>query len=94
MADISDEWIEDKTSNENRSGSTVYVYHPIDIYWRHVFSINTSIEFPQFVVLTKLVKCFLSLSHGNAGVERNFSERRRPVSDERVSLSEHSTNGL
>ena len=92
MADISDEWMEDKTSNENRSESTVY--HPIDMYWRHVFSIRTSTGSLQFVVLTKLVKCLLSLSHGNAGVERGFSENRHLVSDERASLSRQFINGL
>ena len=30
MADISDEWMEDKTSKENRSESIIY--HPIDRY--------------------------------------------------------------
>ena len=30
MADISDEWMEDKASKENRSASIIY--HPIDMY--------------------------------------------------------------
>ena len=94
MTDISDEWIEDKTSNENRSESTVDVYHPINIYWRHVFSIKTSTGFPQFVVFTKLVKCLLFLSDGNTDVERSFSECRHLVSDERASLSRQSIDGL
>ena len=94
MADISDEWMEDKASNENRSTSTVYAYHPIDMYWRHVFSIKISTGFPQFVVLTKLIKCLLSLSRGNANVERDFSENRHLVPHKRESLNRQSMDGL
>ncbi|CAF1285781.1 unnamed protein product [Rotaria magnacalcarata] len=92
MTDISDEWMEGKTGNENQNEPTAY--HPIDIYWRHIFSIKTSTGSLQFIVLTKLVKRLLSLSHGNADVERSFSKNRHLVSDERASLSEQSINGL
>ncbi|CAF1531235.1 unnamed protein product [Adineta ricciae] len=91
MADIPDDWIENKTGDEDQSETTIY--HPIDTYWHHVFSVKTSTGSPQFVVLTKLVKCLLSLSHGNADVERGFNENRHLVSDERAFLSEQSVNG-
>jgi len=54
----------------------------------------TTIGTPQYLVLTKLVKYLLSLSHGNSDVERGFSQNNHVVSDDRSSLSEASINGL
>jgi len=48
----------------------------------------------QYLTLSKLIKCVLSLSHGNSDVERGFSESKHIVTDERSSLSDVSINGL
>ena len=48
----------------------------------------------KFVVLPKLIKSLLSLSHDNADVERGFSENAALITDDRSSLSEISINGL
>ena len=48
----------------------------------------------KFVVLPKLIKSLLSLSHGNADVERGFSENAALITDDRSSLSDISINGL
>ncbi|CAF4553885.1 unnamed protein product [Rotaria sp. Silwood2] len=48
----------------------------------------------KFLILSKLVKSILSLSHGNADVERGFSENASLVTDDRSSLSNASINGL
>ena len=42
----------------------------------------------------KVVKTALVLGHGNAEVERGFSESGKGVTDERVRLSEASINGI
>ncbi|CAF1297097.1 unnamed protein product [Rotaria sp. Silwood1] len=90
MADIPEDWIKRNTNSLNN----VVEYVPIDTYWYHVFSTHTTIGTPQYVTLTKLVKCLLSLSHGNSDVERGFSQNNHLVSDERSSLNEASINGL
>jgi hypothetical protein len=90
MADIPEDWIKTSTNSLNN----VIEYVSIDKYWYHVFSTPTTIGTPQYVTLTKLVKCLLSLSHGNSDVERGFSQNNHLVSDERSSLNESSINGL
>ncbi|CAF1074423.1 unnamed protein product [Adineta steineri] len=90
MADIPEEWIKRSSSSLN----DIVEYVPIDEYWHHVFSTYTPNGTPQYVALTKLVKCLLSLSHGNSDVERGFSQNNNLVSDERSSLNEVTINGL
>ena len=91
MADIQEEWFRKGTVSSNN----IIEYLPIDKYWYKIFSTaTTSIGTPQYVVLIKLVKCLLSLSHGNSDVERGFSENNHLVSDDRSSLNEVSINGL
>ena len=80
---IPDEWF--KKSNG---------YHPIDYYWQRVFTLKTNTGANQFIALAKLVKCALALSHGNADVERGFSENAFLLSDDRSLLSVASINGL
>jgi hypothetical protein len=89
LADILEDWI--KTSTNSSNNITEYV--PIDKYWYHVMSTVTIIGTPQYLVLTKLVKYVLSLSHSNSDVERGFSQINHLVSDDRSSLSEASTTG-
>lgn len=90
MADIPEDWIKTSTG----SSSNILEYVPIDKYWYHIFSTTTTIGTPQYVTLTKLIKCLLSLSHGNSDVERGFSQNNHLVSNERSSLNESSINGL
>ena len=90
MADIPDEWIKKSTN----SSSNIVEYVPIDKYWYQVLSTTTSTGTSQYLVLIKLVKCLLSLSHGNSGVERGFSQNNNLVSDDRSLLNESSINGL
>ncbi|CAF3440502.1 unnamed protein product [Rotaria socialis] len=90
MADIPEEWFRKTTVYSDH----IIEYLPIDKYWYRIFSTATSTGTPQYVVLTKLVKCLLSLSHGNSDVERGFSENNHLVPDDRSSLNEASINGL
>ena len=48
----------------------------------------------KFPYVMKVVKTALVLRHGNAEVERGFSESGKSVTDERVRLSEASINGI
>ncbi|CAF2177064.1 unnamed protein product [Rotaria magnacalcarata] len=75
MADIPEEWFRKTTVSSDQ----IIEYLPIDKYWYRIFSTATSIGTPQYVVLTKLVKYLLYLSHGN---------------NDRSSLNEASINGL
>ncbi|CAF2981368.1 unnamed protein product, partial [Rotaria sp. Silwood2] len=90
LADIPEEWYKKDTMSSN----DVMEYVPIDKYWHQVLSSVTSIGTPQYVALAKLVKCLLSLSHGNSDVERGFPQNNHLVTDERSSLNEASINGL
>ena len=47
----------------------------------------------SFCVLTKVIKCALSLSHGNAGNERSLPVNKK-LSKERTGLSITTLNGL
>jgi hypothetical protein len=70
MADIPDDWFKKIIDSSNNA----IEYVPIDKYWHQVLSTVTSTGVPQYLVLIKLVKCLLSLSHGNSDVERGFSQ--------------------
>ena len=48
----------------------------------------------KFSVLGKVIKCALSLYHGNADSERNLSINKNTLSKERSSLSITALNGL
>ncbi|CAF2072025.1 unnamed protein product [Rotaria magnacalcarata] len=89
MADIPEEWFRKTTVSSDQ----IIEYLPIDKYWYRIFSTATSIGTPQYVVLTKLVKYLLYLSHGNSD-SRGFSENNHLVPDDRSSLNEASINGL
>jgi hypothetical protein len=69
-------------------------YHSIDYYWKNVFTLKTNTGADKFIALAKLVKCALALSHGNADVERGFSENAFLLTDDRSLLSDASINGL
>ncbi|CAF1095295.1 unnamed protein product [Adineta steineri] len=69
-------------------------YHSIDYYWKHIFTLKTNTGIDKFLALPKLIKCVLALSHGNADVERGFSENAFLLTNERSLLSHASINGL
>ncbi|CAF4676030.1 unnamed protein product [Rotaria socialis] len=69
-------------------------YHAIDYYWKHVFTLKTNTGTDKFIALPKLLKCVFALSHGNADVERGFSENAFLLTDDRSLLSDASINGL
>ena len=48
----------------------------------------------KFSVLTKVVKCALTLSHGNADNERTLSANKKTLTKDRTNLSPATPNGL
>ena len=69
-------------------------FQSIDYYWKNILTLKTISGTEKFISLAKLVKCALSLSHGNADVERGFSENAFLLTDDRSLLSDASINGL
>lgn len=65
----------------------------LDEVWVRIFSLKNEDGAPRYPLVGKLVKALLSLAHGNADVERGFSENRRMLL-ERSRLSIASVNGL
>ena len=63
-------------------------------YWENILSNVTSLGIPKCPTLGKLVKAALTLSHGQAHVERGFSLNKILVTTSRSCLNERSINGL
>ena len=66
----------------------------VDLYWENILSNVTSLGIPKYPMLGKLVKAALTLSHGQAHVERGFSLNKNLVTASRSCLNERSINGL
>ena len=66
----------------------------VDHFWRKVDELKDSSGERKFPSIMKVVKMALVLGHGNAEVERGFSESGKSVTDDRVRLSETSINGI
>ena len=81
--DIPEEWAQ-------KDGSAVRV----DQYWSKVLKLKRVPGNQKFSVLGKVIKCALSLSHGNADNERSLSINKKTLSKERSSLSITALNGL
>ena len=81
--DIPEEWAQ-------KDGLAVRVYQ----YWSKELKLKSVSGSQKFGVLGKVIKCALSLSHGNADNERSFSINKNTLSKERSSLSITALNGL
>ena len=81
--DIPEEWAQ-------KDGSAVRV----DQYWSKVLKLKSVSGSQKFSMLGKVIKCALSLSHGNADNERSLSINKNTLSKERSRLSITALNGL
>ena len=81
--DIPEEWVQ-------KDGSAVGV----DQYWSKVLKLKSVSGSQKFNMFGKVIKCALSLSHGNADNERSLSINKNTLSKERSSLSITALNGL
>jgi hypothetical protein len=66
----------------------------IDQYWSHVLKLKDAMGQPKYPNLMLIVKPALSLSHGQADVERGFSLKKRIACDSRVSLNQKTITAL
>lgn len=66
----------------------------IDFYWREIFSLKSSLGHIKYPELTRLIKCILVLSHGNADSERGFSQVSKFLLDSRTQLSAASISAI
>ena len=80
---IPEEWAQ-------KDGSAVRV----DQYWSKVLKLKSVSGSQKFSVLGNMIKCALSLSHGNADSERSLSINKNTLSKERSSMSITALNGL
>ena len=65
----------------------------MDHFWRATFKTVAEMLEEKLKELMKLIKICCSLSYGQDGVERGFSDTKRIVSD-RVPLNDESVKGL
>jgi len=66
----------------------------IDTYWQTFFIQTNATGNLKYPCVTKIVKSCLSLVHGSADVERNFSTSGKMLTDERSSMGERILNAL
>ena len=66
----------------------------IDHYWDKVLQLKHSLGRERFCVLTKVIKCAICLSHGNADTERSLSVKKKTLTKGRTKLSIVTLNGL
>lgn len=59
----------------------------IDYYWRQFIYIEDSSKNLKYPIISEVIKASLSLTHGNADVERNFSNSGRVLTDEKTAMS-------
>lgn len=65
---------------------------PVDHYWSLFLNkqhVAGGLKYPN---LSKVIKCSLSLSHGNAHIERGFSVSGNILTEERTKMSERTLN--
>ena len=78
--EIPQSWVTEKDKKGNEQPVRV------DKYWANIFGLTTAAGRPRFTVLPKVVKCALTLSHGNADTERSLSQNKKILTKERTSM--------
>lgn len=79
---LSDEW------KLLRLENLIYVSEQrIDHFRRQVFNMKNSMDGPKFPLITNVVKCALSLSHGSADVERGFLISGKVLTEDKSAMS-------
>ena len=72
--DIPEEWM------NKEDGSSVSIDH----YWNKALKLKSVVGSQRFCVLTKVIKCAICLSPGNADNERSLSVNKKTLSKERT----------
>ena len=69
-------------------------YESIDVYWSKVGKMTRPTGERKYPALMKLARIALTLSHGNADVERGFSKNKLLLTSHRMRLEMPAINGL
>lgn len=95
---LSDEWtiyqLETITEEWYKEFEEPQTFIRVDHFWRKIDDLKDVMGEKKFPSIMKVVKTALILGHGNAEVERGFSESGKSVTDDRVRLSEAPINGI
>ncbi|KAH3714986.1 hypothetical protein DPMN_057689 [Dreissena polymorpha] len=83
-SEITAEWSKDENGNNVR----------IDHYWNKVTELKSKSGLLKYPVMMQVIKSALTISHGNADVERSLSDNKNTVTPERASLGMETINGL
>ena len=73
-----------KTKGLNENGEEILLKERVDHYWRKIELMKNAVGDLKYPLIIKVVKAALSLAHGNAEVERGFSESGKYVTKDRV----------
>ena len=87
-AEIPKDWTEETM----KDGSKKYLR--VDKYWAIVLSLNNAAGNDRFKVLLKVIKCALTLAHGNADTERILSVNKKIMTKERANTNQSTLIGI
>ena len=76
-----------EAKGQNSDGTAYVKYKRLDSYWHRIIQMTDHHGEPKYQTLATVVKLALSISHGQADVERGFSVNKMILTD-RTSLSE------
>ena len=65
----------------------------VDHFWCKVFD-HTDASGDQFLVLPRMVKCALSLSHSNTDAERSYSINKKMLAKQNMKMNDQTAVGL
>lgn len=66
----------------------------VDSYYNKIFSLKNDRGDQKYPELTRLIKSILVIPHGNADVERGFSQVSNYLTEARIQLSERSVSAI
>ena len=66
----------------------------VDQYWAKISGMKSVARNTKYLVLASMMKCALTLVHGNADTERNLSENKKFLTKEKSTLSPQTLIGL
>lgn len=64
----------------------------LDDFWNKIFDLKEVYESPKFPTVTKIVKCLMSLTHGSADIERDFSSSGKVLTPDKAKMSVRTLN--
>ena len=88
--EIKDSWFRELVEAKSPEGSHEIKHLRVDTYWAKVLDVKTSTGLQKYPTLGKFVKAVLTISLGQAEVERGFCINKHTLTSKRVCLSEAS----